>query len=120
MKAIERRLQSLEAKARPHRGVRYFTGYEASVRYYEVGSRTPNYRFGLNSEAEAGDYFTKQDIAELERQGWTCNVITICYVVDWRDGLTPEGDVLRTVNWPDDDLPLATVQPGTIDKLLPS
>ena len=82
---LGQRLTQLEAKVIPVKPTRFFTGYEATGRYYEA-RQTVNYRFGINGEAEPGPYLTRADIAELERTGQPCSVITIAYVDNWRDG----------------------------------
>jgi hypothetical protein len=84
MRQLERRLQVIEVATKKSLGTRYFSGYEEDDKYYECGTRRPNYRAGLNSDAEDGPYFTKADITELERQGWECVVIHVVYVDDWK------------------------------------
>jgi hypothetical protein len=107
MKLIERRLQALEAKQR-RRGVRHFIGYEATGKYYEQKAGESNSSFGINGEGEEELSFTKEDIAQLESEGWECITLTIQYMVNWRDSTMPDAD----------EKLLATVQPGYIDKLL--
>lgn len=75
MKLLQR-LETLEQQ-QPTKPVRMFSGYEDTGLYYEVGQ--VNYRLGINNAPEPGQAYTKADIAELERQGYEIQLISIVY-----------------------------------------
>ena len=77
---LDQRLTQLEAKVIQVKPTRFFTCYESTGRYYEAGS--VDYRRGLGN-ADDGPFLTRADIAEIERQGYPCTVITIAYVDNW-------------------------------------
>jgi hypothetical protein len=72
---------------RPQRGTLYFVGHEDTGAYQ------------LTPVQEGAPSYTKAQIAELERQGYQCSVITICWVENWRDSPAPDG--VTIVNWPE-------------------
>lgn len=81
---LDQRLTQLEAKVIPAKPTRFFTGYEATGRYYEANSAPVDYRRGLGLDDD-GPYLTRAEVDEIERQGYPVTVITIQYVENWRE-----------------------------------
>ena len=80
MNDLQKRLQALETHhRRTDKPTPFFTGYVAEDRYYEAGASTVDYRNGINGAPEAGDCYSKADLAEMERHGYQVSVISVEY-----------------------------------------
>lgn len=83
MRSLERRLEQLERRRAASRGLRHFAFYVASGTYHEAPA-VVDYRSGLDGlpSASDGPALSAQQIAELERAGWECDIIELT-VSDW-------------------------------------
>lgn len=87
MSTLETRVDKLEQADAAARGIIVFTKREDEtfVRWRE--GAPVNYRDGINGifdAVPAQDVYTQAQLDTLEREGWTCIIVT--YTHDWRAG----------------------------------